>query len=132
MSMEKLSPKDLSRSLGLRTVPKLGLGGASLGDLYQKISNEQALSTVNAAYENGVRYFDSAPWYGVGLSEARMGLALHDKPRDSFIFQTKVGRYLVPSGNFNPQDLGWSGGHRNKPKFVYTGKAFKEQHADSL
>ncbi len=66
-------------------MPTLGLGGASIGDLFCKISNEQALDTVNTAYESGVRYYDTAPWYGLGLSEARIGLALHDKPRDSYI-----------------------------------------------
>jgi D-threo-aldose 1-dehydrogenase len=83
-------------------VPELGLGGASLGDLYCKISSEQALNTVTTAYDCGVRYFDTSPWYGLGLSEQRMGLALHDKPRDTYILQSKVGRYLVPDPKVKP------------------------------
>ena len=99
-------------------VPPLGLGGASLGDLFCKISNEQGLATVTAAYENGIRYFDTAPWYGLGLSEQRMGMALHDKPRDSYIMSTKVGRYLVPDPNTKPNDYGWSGGLSFRCVFV--------------
>ena len=51
-------------------IPSVGLGGASLGDLYVRLSNSKALATVDAAFEHGVRLFDTAPWYGLGLSEA--------------------------------------------------------------
>jgi len=84
-----------------KPVPKLGLGGASLGGLFQPVSNEQGLATVNTAYEKGIRFVDTAPWYSLGLSEARIGLALHDKPRDSYVLQTKVGRNLVPNCSDN-------------------------------
>ena len=78
-------------------VTVLGMGGASIGDMYVKISNAQAVQTLEAAHAHGVTFFDTSPWYGVGLSEARFGIALHSVPRDSFFLQTKVGRYLTPS-----------------------------------
>ena len=86
-----------TRGLGVAKVPVtvLGMGGASIGDMYVKISNAQAVQTLEAAHAHGVTFFDTSPWYGVGLSEARFGIALHSVPRDSFFLQTKVGRYLA-------------------------------------
>jgi len=75
----------------------LGLGCAQLGNLYHEISDERARSTVDAAWEAGIRYFDTAPHYGIGLSERRLGAALRDRPRREFAVSTKVGRLLVKS-----------------------------------
>ena len=55
----------------------LSQGGASMGDLYQRISDGQALGALECAHRHGINFFDTSPWYGVGLSEARFGLALH-------------------------------------------------------
>ena len=71
-------------------VTVLGMGGASLGDLYTQISDADAAAALLAAHANGVTFFDTAPWYGVGLSEVRFGLTLHRLPRDSFVLNTKV------------------------------------------
>jgi D-threo-aldose 1-dehydrogenase len=76
-------------------VTALGLGSASLGNLYQEISEATALSTVDAAWAAGVRYFDTAPHYGLGLAERRLGEALRDRPRAEYVLSTKVGRILV-------------------------------------
>lgn len=76
--------------------PILGLGGAPLGDLYELIPEGQALATIERAYEVGARLFDTAPLYGHGLSEHRMGHVLRQKPRDSYVLSTKVGRLLFP------------------------------------
>eukprot|EP00939_MAST-03C_sp_MAST-3C-sp1_P004182 g4182.t1 len=114
-------------------VQVLGCGGASLGDLYVKISNAQALGTVEAAYTSEIRYFDTSPWYGLGLSEARMGLALHDKPRRSFVMQTKVGRHLIPDPDAkNGTKVGWIGGFHNTIRFDYSAEGFERQLSDSL
>ena len=75
----------------------LGAGCAQLGNLYRAISDEEAEATVRAAWESGIRYFDTAPHYGLGLSERRLGRALSTYPRDEYILSTKVGRVLVPS-----------------------------------
>lgn len=73
-------------------VPRLGFGGAPLGDRLEEISEEQAEATVEAAYACGVRYFDTSPWYGNGKSELRLGRVLRPKSRESFALTTKVGR----------------------------------------
>ena len=77
-------------------VSVLGLGGAPLGDLYERIPQERALATLETAYRRGIRLFDTAPFYGHGLSEHRFGHVLRDKPRAEFVISTKVGRWLRP------------------------------------
>nr|WP_184784612.1 aldo/keto reductase [Amycolatopsis jiangsuensis] len=74
----------------------LGLGGAQLGNLYHAISDETAGATVRRAWDEGIRYFDTAPHYGLGLSERRLGAALSAYPRDEYVVSTKVGRVLEP------------------------------------
>jgi D-threo-aldose 1-dehydrogenase len=90
------------RRLGRSTVAvtPLGLGCAPLGNLYVEIGDEQATATVDAAWDAGVRFFDTAPHYGLGLSERRLGAALRGRPRDEYVVSTKVGRLLVanPAG----------------------------------
>ncbi|PHR61536.1 MAG: pyridoxal 4-dehydrogenase [Robiginitomaculum sp.] len=77
-------------------ITELGFGGAPIGNLYAPLSDEQAEATVHRAIETGVRYFDTAPYYGHGLSEHRLGRALRSIPRDDFVISTKVGRLLKP------------------------------------
>lgn len=79
------------------SISVLGAGCAQLGNLYRAISDEEAESTVHAAWDAGIRYFDTAPHYGLGLSERRLGRALAAYPRDEYVLSTKVGRVLVPS-----------------------------------
>jgi D-threo-aldose 1-dehydrogenase len=74
---------------------RLGLGCAQLGTLYREMDSEQARAIVDAAWDAGVRYFDTAPHYGLGLSERRLGEALRERPRDQYTISTKVGRLLV-------------------------------------
>ena len=74
-----------------------GLGGAPLGNLGRSVSDEDAAGALEAAWSAGVRFYDTAPHYGLGLSERRFGQVLADKPRDSFTLSTKVGRVLVPN-----------------------------------
>ena len=81
------------RSLSITT---LGFGGAPIGNLYTPVADADAAAAVQAAYQAGVRYFDTAPLYGYGLSERRIGDALRTVPRASFVLSTKVGRRLVP------------------------------------
>jgi len=74
----------------------LGFGGASLGNLRHAIDDHQAQATIERAWARGVRYFDTAPHYGLGLSERRLGRALAELPRDDFVLSTKIGRLLAP------------------------------------
>lgn len=80
----------------LSTSGPFGFGASSLGNLYREIDDVRARATVEAAWAQGVRYFDTAPYYGFGLSERRLGDALRELNRDSYILSTKVGRVLVP------------------------------------
>jgi D-threo-aldose 1-dehydrogenase len=75
---------------------RLGLGTSPLGNLYTEVTEREARAVVDAAWEGGVRIFDTAPHYGLGLAERRLGAALRDRPRDEFVLSTKVGRLLVP------------------------------------
>ncbi|WFE49401.1 aldo/keto reductase [Micromonospora sp. WMMD1155] len=91
------------RTLPLRPqvrLTELGFGAAQGGNLYRTTTDEEFASAVDRAWEAGVRYYDTAPHYGLGLSERRLGAALRERPRDEYVVSTKVGRLLVPS----PQD----------------------------
>jgi D-threo-aldose 1-dehydrogenase len=101
---------DLSRvtrlvRIGVELTP-LSFGGAPIGNLYRPTSDEDAAAAVARAWDAGVRYFDTAPHYGLGLSERRLGAALHARPREEYVVSTKVGRVLVPDP---------SGGRRMDP-----------------
>ncbi len=74
---------------------KLGFGAAPLGNMFRDIPEAEALATVEAAWNDGIRYFDNAPFYGAGLAEIRMGQALSGKPRDEYAISTKVGRIIL-------------------------------------
>jgi D-threo-aldose 1-dehydrogenase len=77
-------------------VTDLAFGAAGIGNLYRPIGEEDALATVDAAWDAGIRTFDTAPHYGLGLSERRLGAALRGRPRRAYAVSTKVGRLLVP------------------------------------
>ncbi|MBD5785384.1 aldo/keto reductase [Cellulosimicrobium terreum] len=75
----------------------LGYGAAQAGNLHRPTTDAETQAAFDAAWDGGVRYFDTAPHYGLGLSERRLGAALRDRPRDEYVVSTKVGRLLVPS-----------------------------------
>lgn len=79
------------------TVTALGFGGASAGNLYQETTDADTVTAVDQAWAGGIRYFDTAPHYGLGLSERRLGAVLRDRPRELFVISTKVGRLLEPN-----------------------------------
>ncbi|MEV6176809.1 aldo/keto reductase [Streptomyces sp. NPDC052015] len=78
-------------------VTRLALGCAGIGNLYRPVTDEAAHATVDAAWDAGIRTFDTAPHYGLGLSERRLGAALRGRPRDMYTVSTKVGRILAPN-----------------------------------
>ena len=88
--MDPASLRPLGRS-GLQ-VTQLGLGGATYGSIYREVSELDALRAIEAAWDAGIRYFDTSPWYGCGLSELRTGAGLRYRPRDEYILSSKVGR----------------------------------------
>lgn len=101
-------------------VTELGFGGASIGELFVRVSERDAQATIAAAWDAGIRYFDTAPWYGRGLSELRTGAGLRDHPRSDFAFSTKVGRTLRPSVADDFDGSPWVGGCRNDVVFDYS------------
>jgi D-threo-aldose 1-dehydrogenase len=79
------------------TAPRwLGLGTAPLGGLHRAVDEHEAAEAIERAWDLGIRFFDTAPYYGSGLAETRLGLALRGKPRSEFVVSTKVGRRLEP------------------------------------
>lgn len=86
-----------SRPLPPPALPPLGFGAAQLGNLYRPTTDAEAASAVETAWEQGIRVFDTAPHYGIGTSERRLGRLLAAYPRDQYVLSTKVGRLLRPS-----------------------------------
>jgi D-threo-aldose 1-dehydrogenase len=82
------------------SLTRLGLGGAQFGNLYRELTDATVEETFTVAWERGIRYFDTAPHYGLGLSERRLGSLLRQQPRDTYVLSTKVGRLLVPNPGF--------------------------------
>src|SRR6266705_4394622 len=87
---------DFRSIIGGLKVTTMGLGGTGLGNMYRAVDTEAAVATVHAAYANGIRYFDTAPVYGYGVSEIRLGQAIKSLPRQDIIISSKIGYDLVP------------------------------------
>ncbi|MEO6300122.1 MAG: aldo/keto reductase [Paracoccaceae bacterium] len=102
-------------------LPVFGLGAAHLGELYSLVSEAQSQATLNAAWDAGIRYYDTAAWYGRGLSEHRLGAFLRTKPRSEFKVTTKVGRTLHrPKDPAHFDRTPWLGGLNFEVSFDYT------------
>lgn len=117
-------------------VPAIGLGCGPLGGVHM-MSDTQADDVLNAAWDAGIGYFDTAPWYGNTQSEHRVGRFLRGKPRGSFRITTKVGRLYRPTQN--PADFAnsrwakrWPGGLPFEPHFDYSYDGIMRSHEDSL
>ncbi|MBL0885176.1 aldo/keto reductase [Myceligenerans indicum] len=82
----------------------VGFGAAPIGNLYREVSDDAAAAALEAAWESGIRYYDTAPHYGLGLSERRLGAFLRARPRDEVVVSTKVGRALDPNPRFTGGD----------------------------
>ena len=117
---------------------KLGFGAAPLGNMFRNIPEQEALATVEAAWNDGIRYFDNAPFYGAGLAEIRMGAALSGRPRAEYVISTKVGRVILDEvEDASARDLGEKGdvfkhGRPNKIVNDYSADATLRSIEDSL
>jgi D-threo-aldose 1-dehydrogenase len=123
------------RRLGLTQVEvtQLGFGGAGLGDLFEVIPEAQAAATLQAAWDAGIRYYDTAPWYGLTQSEHRFGRALYRRPRADFVLSTKVGRTMHAVHHAETYDRGiWSGGLPFQVRFDYSYDGVMRSFEDSL
>jgi D-threo-aldose 1-dehydrogenase len=87
-------------------VTEISFGGAAIGNLFTAVTDDDARAAVDAAWDGGIRFFDTAPHYGLGLSERRLGAALGDRPRDQYVISTKVGRLLEPASAAGPAAAG--------------------------
>lgn len=102
-------------------VTQLGFGGASIGELNLVIDEAVAVDAVRAAWDHGIRYFDTAPWYGRGMSELRTGSGLRGRPRDEFVLSTKIGRWLrAPELGAAFDRTPWTGGLEMEVVFDYS------------
>ncbi|RZI57284.1 MAG: aldo/keto reductase [Rubrivivax sp.] len=117
---------------------KLGFGTAPLGNMFRDIPEAEARATVDAAWNDGIRFFDNAPFYGAGLAEIRMGEALAGRPRDEYVIATKVGRLILDEvEDVSARDNGEKGdvfkyGRPNKIVNDYSGDATLRSIEDSL
>jgi D-threo-aldose 1-dehydrogenase len=103
----------------------LGFGAAPLGNMFRDIPEEEAFATVEAAWQQGTRYFDTAPLYGAGLSEIRLGKALAKHKRNEYVLSTKVGRLILDEVEIRGRDFGekaglFEFGRTNKIIYDYT------------
>ncbi|AZF58766.1 aldo/keto reductase [Pseudomonas sp. R11-23-07] len=115
----------------------LGFGTAPLGNMFRAIPEDEAQATVEAAWNHGVRYFDTAPFYGSGLSEIRLGQALSHYNRDDYVLSTKVGRVILDEVEESARDLGeksgvFEHGRPNKMLNDYSADATLRSIEDSL
>ncbi len=101
-------------------VTQFGLGTAPLGGLFAEVSEADAAATIAQAWSLGVRYYDTAPLYGFGLAEQRLGRALAAQPRDSYVLSTKVGRLLRADEASPAEDDHYKGAPRLRPHFDYS------------
>ncbi len=115
-------------------VSLLGFGGTAIGNLFAAQTDETARATMDAAWDQGVRYFDTAPLYGLGLSEQRMGAALADRPREEFVISTKVGRVLDPGDGAAAAraSMFYLDTPNVKPRFDYTHDGIMRSFGESL
>ena len=111
-------------------VTRLGLGCAPLGSLFTAVDEAQAYAAVERAWQLGIRYFDTAPLYGNGLSERRTGHVLAGKPRADFTLSTKVGRLLRPGGGDSQQF--WAEPGDGEPVFDFSSDGVVTSYAESL
>lgn len=115
----------------------IGFGAAPLGNMFRNIPEEEAIATVEAAWQQGTRFFDTAPFYGAGLSEMRLGKALAKHKRDEYVLSTKVGRLILDEVETGNRDFGEKGGlfefgRPNKIIYDYSEKGTLQSIEDSL
>ena len=120
------------RALGGIALGPLGFGGAPLGNLYAAIDDGAAVAAVRRAWDIGIRHFDTAPHYGHGLSEHRIGEALRGRPRDEFVLSTKVGRLLTPDPDAATTQHGFAGTLPFDQRFDYSADGARRSLEDSL
>jgi D-threo-aldose 1-dehydrogenase len=114
-------------------VTELSFGGAAIGNLFTEVTDEAARAAVDAAWDGGIRTFDTAPHYGLGLSERRLGEALRARPRQDYVISTKVGRLLEPAAPpHGRDDEGFAVAAASRRVLDYSADGVRRSLADSL
>jgi D-threo-aldose 1-dehydrogenase len=114
-------------------LPAFGMGTAHLGELYGLVDEAVSQATLATAWDGGVRFYDTAPWYGRGLSEHRLGGFLRTKPRDDFMITTKVGRTLHRPADPKTFDRSpWTGGLNFEVNFDYSYDGIMRSYEQAL
>ncbi|HET6739124.1 MAG TPA: aldo/keto reductase [Kribbella sp.] len=111
---------------------RVGLGGAPLGNLLGEVHETDAVAAVNAAWDEGWRYFDTAPHYGLGLAEERLGRGLHGKPRDAYVLSSKVGRIIYSADSAAPDDEGFDLSTTRRRRWDFSRDGVLQSIEDSL
>ncbi|RWX80842.1 aldo/keto reductase [Neorhizobium lilium] len=120
----KLRNRDLSFTL-------MGLGCAQMGNLYRLTSYAESYSAFEAAWDAGIRYFDTAPFYGYTRSERRLGTMITDRPREDYILSTKVGRIMVPDATVGPEEDAYVAPLPFRPVYDYSYDAIMQSFETS-
>jgi D-threo-aldose 1-dehydrogenase len=116
-----------------RPASRFGLGGVALGNGFAPASEDELLGAVDQAWSEGVRFFDTSPWYGLGLSERRLGVFLQNRPRDEYVISTKIGRLLTPKSSQQGKEVGiWKNIPPFDYKYDYTAAGTRRSIEDSL
>src|SRR5713226_7245825 len=111
---------------------KFGLGGVPIGNEFAVVTDKDAYAILEAAWSAGVRYYDVAPWYGLGLAERRFGYFLHNKKRSEYVLSSKVGKLLKASKTAHNRELFPFSPSPNDVVFDYTGPGIRRSIEDSL
>jgi D-threo-aldose 1-dehydrogenase len=109
-----------------------GLGGVPFGNEFAYVTDENAYATIEAAWNAGVRYYDTSPWYGLGLAERRLGSFLHRQTRNEYVLSSKVGKLLTASRDNNAKEYFPFTPSPNNLRYDYTADGVKRSIEDSL
>lgn len=121
------------RTKRFRPHTRIGMGGVAAGNGFYPATDSEIRAAVQASWDAGVRYFDTSPWYGLGLSERRMGSVLHGLPRDQFTLSTKIGRLLHPAPDASGTDLAmWHSIPPFRHDYDYSAAGARRSVEDSL
>lgn len=109
-----------------------GFGGVPIGNGFNVLSDQGSFLTLEAAWEAGIRYFDTSPWYGLGISEHRMGMFLKSKKKEEYTISTKIGRILSPHDDFKKEGLMWKGKMNFSYSYDFSAEGARRSVEDSL
>jgi D-threo-aldose 1-dehydrogenase len=131
---QNLLPLPMNKAGGRYRPPaRLGMGGTQVSGNFVATGDEKAAAALQSAWDNGVRYFDTSPWYGLGLSERRFGAFFHDKPRSEFVISTKIGRLLRPDQSVAGTKVGnWAEVPPFRHVYDYSAEGTRRSIEDSL